>query len=310
MKITNFTQKLKEAGGLYLGDWKTSALEFAALFEGVYALLYWDLKPAIMIAGIPIFNATDIDCASSDEVLKYRSIGGIFMAHQKGGTQTLKIGGTIIGPSRYFFLKILLALQRLNLGKQKPAEDLTYDSGRKILKSIISPKLFLDASQKVYRSEVDTYEYHKTFPIITPDRLYTKMYIETIEYVESTNIGQDTIKYNIALRRFSKPTHHTYRDKLGKKRDPEQKEFAVYTDPKKKNLDNYLWYLYNFILIGANIANELRFTNSEFDIQMRYLKDVGTTAASFIYDLVKPFTTTNIFSEAVSSIGIPVGGVV
>ena len=47
-------------------------------------------RPEIIVAGIPIWGLGRIGHALSDEILKYRSTGGFFMAHQKGSKETFK----------------------------------------------------------------------------------------------------------------------------------------------------------------------------------------------------------------------------
>ena len=63
--------------------------------------------PDIIIAGIPVWNVNKIGHASSDEILKYRSMGGVFLAHQKGGKHTFKFTAHFFGPIRYILTKLL-----------------------------------------------------------------------------------------------------------------------------------------------------------------------------------------------------------
>jgi len=49
------------------------------------------IKPAAVMAGIPLGTVNELSMALSDRIVKYRATGGIFLAHQDGGNESLRI---------------------------------------------------------------------------------------------------------------------------------------------------------------------------------------------------------------------------
>ena len=69
------------------------------------------LKPPEVIVGpVPLYSVQRIQRGISDRKIKYRAIGDLFLAHQKGTKDSLRIDGTLFGPQRYLFLTALQAL--------------------------------------------------------------------------------------------------------------------------------------------------------------------------------------------------------
>ena len=105
-----------------LGEkWKrytyTSALiaEFIAL-----RALPTRFKPDAIIAGMPVYHVQKEGHASSDELLKYRAMGTIFLAHQKGGKRTFKCTLLMEGTSRLYILGFFQSL--LRFGRQRSVQ--------------------------------------------------------------------------------------------------------------------------------------------------------------------------------------------
>ena len=65
------------------------------------------IKPAAVMAGIPLGTVNELSMALSDMILKYRATGGIFLAHQDGGNESLRIICKAWGLGRYIFLIML-----------------------------------------------------------------------------------------------------------------------------------------------------------------------------------------------------------
>ena len=65
------------------------------------------IKPAAVLAGIPLGTVQELSMALSDRIVKYRATGGIFLAHQDGGNESLRIICKAWGLSRYIFLIML-----------------------------------------------------------------------------------------------------------------------------------------------------------------------------------------------------------
>ena len=53
--------------------------------------------PDVMLGPIPFYTAQMIEVASSEDVLKFRSVGAQFLAHQHGGNYAIRIDLKLIG---------------------------------------------------------------------------------------------------------------------------------------------------------------------------------------------------------------------
>lgn len=190
-----------------------------------------EIQPAAMLAGVPMPSVQELSHAMSNRELKYRATGGIFLAHQEGGDQSLRIVGQAFGANRYIFLTILDFLflyggaRQIDLledqlksvtvqgnlnteqietlsqtlpGYEKPKtwKQIKDDLGEDIIST--------DEWKPFYAAAIDVgnEEAHLTFPVITRERVYTSMYIETYEYTESVENGLDCITYSIFLRKY------------------------------------------------------------------------------------------------------------
>ena len=65
------------------------------------------IKPAAVLGGIPLGTVEELSMALSDRILKYRATGGVFLAHQDGGNESLRIVCKAWGLGRYLFLTML-----------------------------------------------------------------------------------------------------------------------------------------------------------------------------------------------------------
>jgi len=187
-------------------------------------------KPAAFIAGIPLGTVEELSHAMSHELLKYRSKAGVFLAHQPGGNQTLRISGKAIGLNRYIFLIMIDLLFRygnsrmMDLFLGKSSID---DMNNKTLIPHTKQNLDLDPWKVFDEQSLDVgrAEYHYTFPVITRQRIYTNMYIETYEFTESIENGMDVISFTIFFRRFEQPYPYKYSVVPG---DPIRKTPPIY----------------------------------------------------------------------------------
>jgi len=165
------------------------------------------IKPAVVLAGMPLPSIQEISHAISDRDLQYRATGGIFLAHQEGGEQSLRIKGKAFGLNRYVFLAMLDLL-------------FLYGSSRIVdhFKDVITgtaslvsdtcgwaePVPSTDPWSKldIYNLDEGKEEAHLTFPIITRTKIYTNMYIETYEFTESIENGMNCVTYSIFFRKY------------------------------------------------------------------------------------------------------------
>jgi len=175
---------------------------------------FMPIQPSVVMAGIPMSSPQEVSHAMSDRILKYRATGGIFLAHQPGGEQTLRIVGKAFGKSRYLFLTMLDFL--FLYGSTKVVDmfaDAPNLTGLGIppthpYTSIIDPTKELvpqvDPWTEINASNVDEgrEEQHLTFPVITRSKIYTNMYIETYDFTESIENGMNCVTYTIFLRKY------------------------------------------------------------------------------------------------------------
>jgi len=185
------------------------------------------IKPDIIVAGVPVWNINRLGHAVSDEILKYRSMGGIFLAHQKGGKQTFHFTARIFGPMRFVTYKLLEALQLLGSEEAKNVGDLTDVTKAPGLANTelkwvegLKDQVDIDAMIKAgslgsplidYTKESEfaneEYAFHKTFPIITETKIYTDMYLETLVCREDVKFGKDVLEIECAFRQYTAPIY-------------------------------------------------------------------------------------------------------
>lgn len=222
-------------------------------------------KPEILLGPLPIYNIENIGHASSDEILKYRSMSGIYLAHQKGGNKTFKFRGKIWGPSRYYIYTILEVMQQQGLEKMKNLTNLSEAGIVGINNGILDADMNKDLSsdledkpaagnrgtlhnyQPYGELEEQKYPYHKTFPIITETRIYMFMYIETLRMEQNVKFGKDVIEIDVMCRHYLPPTDYNATrpqddDDVGKQ------YYRKYTNTK--TIDRFKKYL-----IGLNLLN-------------------------------------------------------
>ena len=174
------------------------------------------IKPAAVIAGIPLGTVAELSMALSDRILKYRATGGVFLAHQDGGNESLRIVCKAWGIGRYLFLTMLdflfmygsakildLFSEKINLFGSTaggPLGEITKDIfGASVQKR--NPWKKFDRMNKDEGRE----EYHSTFPIVTKNRIFSSMYLETYDIVESVNNGMNMLTVTLFLRKYRPP---------------------------------------------------------------------------------------------------------
>ena len=171
-----------------------------------YFLSYMPIQPSVLLAGIPMPSVAEISHAMSYRILKYRAKGGIFLAHQEGGEQTLRIVGKAFGRNRFLFLTMLDFLFLYGSAK---VVDLLVKAPTILTLGIPTPEFALEPQVdpwiQINQSSVDEgrEEQHLTFPVITKSKIYTNMYIETYEFTESIENGMNCITYAIFLRKYT-----------------------------------------------------------------------------------------------------------
>jgi len=195
------------------------------------ALYYWgnprEVKPAAVVGGIPIGTALEVSHAMSNLDLKYRATGGVFLAHQEGGGSSLRMICETFGPNRYIFLSLIEFLFRwgtsqiIDMTAMSPGMDALF-SANKFSRGVDKLPLSKDPWQPLIEGTIEEgrEQFHRTFPIITRHRIYTSMYIETMDVVESVEKGMNKLTVTLFFRKFVPPMPPDYQivltDKTGK----------------------------------------------------------------------------------------------
>lgn len=206
-KLISLFNKMKDAASNRYIQTLALASEFLAL-----NLSTNPRKADIIVAGLPLYSVQKEGHAASDEILKYRSIGGIFLAHQKGGKKTFQFTIKVFGEERLMVLAILKKLQRIGIENRIEIGDTNLfnlsnyqvhpeDAAIPVTQDTYIEKYINDYT-KIGKEDI---AYHKTFPIITNTRIYTNMYMETLRYREDIELGLNCMEITCAFRQYIAP---------------------------------------------------------------------------------------------------------
>jgi len=81
-----------------------------------------NLMPGCMFGPLPLYAVTNMEAGKSDKQLRYRSIGGQFLAYQEGDNVSLRVDLTLSGDSRFVYLSMLDGLYVRGLATFKVRE--------------------------------------------------------------------------------------------------------------------------------------------------------------------------------------------
>ncbi|GAG71760.1 unnamed protein product, partial [marine sediment metagenome] len=160
--------------------------------------------------------------------------GGVFLAHQSGGNESLRIVGKAWGEKRFLFLNMLdllflwgstktidvfanamSSLSPLNIAVQSPIAQGGAAAARL---SNISKDPWVEFKQKNLNEGYQ--EQHMTFPVITKNRVYVSMYIETFSWRQRLDKERrKMVEYTIFFRKYEPQPEY---------------EFGEFDIPKKK----------------------------------------------------------------------------
>lgn len=211
--------------------------------------------PDIIVGTMPFYSAQRLERGMSDRVLKYRAIGDIFLAHQRGGTDTLRVDMTLFGPYRNFYLLYLLSLQQKGEGRLKELKLLSTG-----VKSPPSP--LPSDTVKVPKAGKVQYESHMTFPIITNNSIMLDMFLQTIEWHQTKDKGGSTITHvHLLFRKHIDPKGYTVFDRNDKTGHMDYGELASERARKELHLDT-MWKLRE---IGKKVLQVGLFSGDSLD---------------------------------------------
>jgi len=206
-----------------------------------------EIKPAAVIAGIPLGTLRELSHGISDREVRYRANGGVFLAHQSGGNESLRIIGYAWGPNRFIFLNMLeflfiygsSSIQDMlaesgtaGFWKQQP---LVHTYGQPMSSEFLGTDPWEEA--KLENISEGYREQHMTFPVVTKNRIYLSMYIETYSWRQRIDEeGRKRIEYTIFFRRYEPMEEFEYGEvKIPPREEGEAPTYIqVYRDRTKK----------------------------------------------------------------------------
>lgn len=182
---------------------------------------YWGnnlpTKPSAVVGGIPFGTVAELSHAISDRIVRYRARGGVFLAHQDGGNESLRIVGRAWGPNRFLFLNMLETLFVYGASRNKDVMgEENFSDIDFLTQEIINESPWVEFEQDIHSmKDQGIEESHLTFPIVTKNRVYFSMYIETFEYRRIMGeYGQEMIEYTIFFRKFDGVPKYEYKTLL------------------------------------------------------------------------------------------------
>lgn len=151
-------------------------------------------------------SITYIEVAHSNKEVKFRAVGSIFLAHQVGGSDAVKISGKLTGPLRMYWLMGLWILSLLSQGYLElfDFDDDIVSLSERFLRDGNGPVSQLKKVNDVV-TEKPSYEKHITFPVITTHEIIPSCYIETFSFEEGIDRDKDVITYDLLLRTYVEP---------------------------------------------------------------------------------------------------------
>ena len=235
-------------------DYKNSLINTVALTYSLtkhYWLNYGNIKPSCVVAGVPFPTVEELSHGISDREVRYRANGGVFLAHQSGGNESLRVVGRAWGENRFWFLNMLDLLFLWGSTKTIDVFANAFDG--------VARRLVVDQSgnymKRAFEVSKDPWvefndsnlnegykEQHLTFPVITKNRVYLAMYIETYSWRQRLDKdGRKMIEYTIFFRKYEPaPEYEFAKLKVPKQRPPGTfKHLKVY---REKTVNKPLTY--------------------------------------------------------------------
>lgn len=162
------------------------------------------------IGPIPIPYANYIEVARSGKVLKIRATGSIFMAHQEGSEDAIRIEGTFPKEVALSYIMLIWALFLRGRTESKSIQDIfekadVQSLGGQGLENLSEYRKINDWSVFNSKQEEPQYEWHRTFAFVTPTIIIPNTYIETFSFEDTIESGKDAIQWTIVLRTYTKP---------------------------------------------------------------------------------------------------------
>jgi hypothetical protein len=198
----------------------TNVLRLSAMFMGSFGFITDNeaVVGFLPLGGMGIdspCSVQNIEVAHTNQQVKFRAVGSIFLANQQGGMDAIKITGKLQGPMRFYWLTMLWLLTLVSSGT---TEILNWDdefvnanaslqqvrdfgSGPPSLTTIPT----LQKGKQSLLAAKPSYERHITFPVILSHEIILNCYVETFSFEEKVKEGKDIITYDLLLRTYKEP---------------------------------------------------------------------------------------------------------
>ena len=174
--------------------------------------LYTGRKPDLLLGLVPVKGVQNFEITRSQDVLKFRSVKGIYMAHQRGNVLGMRLDIRLFGSDidKGVYLTLFQFLHAFGdlaeLSKQVPVNKIGIVSPTSAaLLSAVDAVDYVDTSGNTVRITGDTViikdVYHRTFAIWSDDEIFFDMYIESVHYNKDVKTG-DAIDVILFLRQY------------------------------------------------------------------------------------------------------------
>lgn len=259
-----------------------------------------DIKPAAVVAGIPLGTVEELSHGISDRETRYRANGGVFLAHKEGGNESLRIIGKAWGDNRFLFLNMLDFLflwgsaNLIDYFKQTNVNGF-WNQANALTNTIFNPPAVslsveeknTDPWQEVEENSISTgfEETRLTFPVITKNRIYLSMYIETYSWSQSIDKdGRKQVTYTIFFRKYEPEPEYEFAVINIPAKDPEEADTFRNVYIKNTNSDKKISWAINkasleilptLALQNGGIFNISTFTNFAMQMGRNYF-GIGT----------------------------------
>lgn len=253
-----------------------------------------DVKPAAVIAGIPLGTIEEESHGISDRETRYRANGGIFLAHKEGGNESLRIVGKAWGDNRFLFLNMLDFLflwgsanvvdyykQTNRTGFWAEANVLTPADTQPLINPTILERTtdpWVEIEQNTISSGIE--ESRLTFPIITKNRIYLSMYIETYTWSQSIDKnGRKCITYTMFFRKYEPEPEYEFANIIIPAKEEGEKDYYRHVYRQKTTADKKLSWamgkasleiLPTLAIQGGGIFSFSKFSNFAMQMARNY----------------------------------------
>lgn len=192
-------EAIRYAGGLF-SLYSLNAMQVSIPYD---PLMVAKQSIAGLVGPIPLKHVQEIEVARSGKILKFRATGSVFLAHQEGGEDAIRIEGFLYR-GEVLLLMGLYVMFMVGQGRVKEIENIDMSNPTISLAQMRSR--IQDVISYNKRTERPTYEFHKTFPFVSRHIIVPNTYIETLSFEERLVDGKDAIKYSLLLRTYRKPS--------------------------------------------------------------------------------------------------------